>query len=37
MGWVTVDIDLALVHELAERGEPLGGVDLLHVDCTADG
>lgn len=29
-----VDIDLALLHELAELREPLGGVDLRHVDGT---
>lgn len=33
----TVDINLALVHELAELGEPLRGVDLLHVEEAADG
>jgi hypothetical protein len=28
----TVNIYLALLHELAELGEPLGGVYLCHVD-----
>jgi hypothetical protein len=29
---VTVDIDITLLHELAELHEPLGGVNLRHVD-----
>jgi hypothetical protein len=29
----TVDVDIALLHELAELPEALGGVDLGHVDC----
>lgn len=36
MGWRTVDIDLAVLHELAELREPLCGVDLFHVEGTAD-
>lgn len=31
----TIDIQLAVLHELAELSEPLGGVDLRHVDSTA--
>jgi len=33
---ITVDVYVALPHELAELGEPLGGADLLHVECAAD-
>jgi hypothetical protein len=32
----TVNIDIALLHELAELGEPLGGVDFRHVDGAED-
>lgn len=33
----TVDIYLVLLHELAELGEPVGGVDLFHVEQTEYG
>ena len=33
-GAPTVDVDIALLHELAELREPLGGVDLGHIDGT---
>ena len=36
-GYCTVDVDIALLHELAELGEPLGGVYFGHVDGTQDG
>lgn len=35
----TVNVDIALLHELAELREPLGSVDLGHVDsaeCSSD-
>jgi hypothetical protein len=33
----TVDVDVALLHEPAQLREPLGGVDLGHVDGTQGG
>lgn len=33
----TVDVDLVLLHELAELSEPLGSVDLFHFDGGAKG
>lgn len=33
-GFSTVDINIARLHELAELRQPLGGVDLSHVDGT---
>jgi hypothetical protein len=33
----TVDIDVALLHELAQLRKALGGVNLGHVDGTQDG
>jgi len=32
----TVHIDGALLHELAELGEPVGGIDFVHVDGVSD-
>ena len=33
----TVDVDIARLHELAELGEPLGRVNLGHVEGTEGG
>lgn len=37
LDYCTVDVYLALLHELAELSEPLGGVDLFHLEYTTHG